>query len=214
EILYDSFLQDMFINYSSVGNLTKIKNVCQEITVGIVVNPSKYYAESGVPGIRHSNVMKGEIDISEVVYIDPIEHRKLQKTHLNAGDVVLPRVSTVAGKPYYAAVVPKELDGVNSIGIVILRPDKSKVLPEFLEACINAPSTVRRLVGVAVGSIQRQLNVGIIKEEKIPLPSITDQSEIAQRSLEMKECTYYLRKRVRDSEKIKQYLYTRVFQEI
>ncbi|MCC5661426.1 restriction endonuclease subunit S, partial [Nostoc sp. XA010] len=42
EILYDSFLQDMFINYSSVGNLTKIKNVCQEITVGIVVNPSKY----------------------------------------------------------------------------------------------------------------------------------------------------------------------------
>ena len=184
--LYDAFLDHSLSQAQTSGSICNIDELCTEITVGIVVNPSKYYADTGVLAISHSNVMRGEIDTSKVDFFSYDAHEQLKKTWLFAGNIVLPRVSTLAGRPYYAAVVPKELDKINSIGVVILRPDATKVNPLFLEACLNAPATRRRLIGASVGSIQRQLNIGIIKKEKVPIAPMEMQESIALTSVKFK----------------------------
>jgi type I restriction enzyme S subunit len=187
DTLYEAFLEDSLLTAQSDGSLFDVNEICKEVTVGIVVNPSKYYADSGIVAISHSNIFRGEIDITNVSYFTPASHKSLKKTWLYSGDVVLPRVSTIAGRPYYAAVVPDELNEINAIGIIILRPDSSKVNPYYLEAYLNAQSIRRRLVGIAVGSIQRQLNVGIIAKEKVFIPSFEKQNEIATKSITFKK---------------------------
>ena len=180
--LYEAFLENTWLRCGTEGKLLTVDALCDEVTVGIVVTPSKYFAESGVPAISHSNIHLGRIDLNGVDLIAEDAHQKLKKTWLHQGDVVLPRVSTIAGKPYYAAEVPEELDEINSIGIVILRPDRASVHPGYLEAVLNAPSMRRRLIGVAVGSIQRQLNVKIIKRESVPVVDRELQRQIAAAS--------------------------------
>ncbi|BCG69370.1 hypothetical protein MesoLj113a_05280 [Mesorhizobium sp. 113-1-2] len=46
----------------------KLKALTPQITVGIVVEPSKYYAESGVPALRSLNVRPGRINSEGLVY--------------------------------------------------------------------------------------------------------------------------------------------------
>lgn len=204
--LYESFLDYTWHCCVSDGKSCTIDQICDEVTVGIVITPSKYFAESGVPAISHSNIHLGRIDLNGVDLIGFDAHQELRKTWLYKGDVVLPRVSTIAGKPYYAAQVPEELDEINSIGIVILRPDRTTVQPGYLEAALNAPSMRRRLVGVAVGSIQRQLNVSIIKRERVPVVHRKRQEQIASHSGQIKSGLEDAKQRLAQSRDIRQRL--------
>ena len=198
--LYDSFMASCYDRARDCLHVVNVRDICREVTVGIVVTPSKYFANSGVLAISHSNIMRGEIDTSGADIISTMAHGQLSKTWLYEGDIVLPRVSTIAGKPYYAAIVPHELNEINSIGIIILRPNLDKVDPLFLESYLNSPQMRRRLVGIAVGSIQRQLNVGIIAQEMIRLPPLEEQLVIGGQSMEIKNALqktrYQLQSRV------------------
>ena len=54
------------------------KDVCNRITVGIVIKPTQYYAPRGVPAFRSLNVQEGRVRNDGWVYFDPGAHRKLE----------------------------------------------------------------------------------------------------------------------------------------
>lgn len=213
DALYEAWLEEMFKQCSRTGADLFVDDLCREVTVGIVVTPSKYFAKEGVLAISHSNIFLGEIDGSNADRIDATAHEKLSKTWLRHGDVVLPRVSTTTGKPYYAAVVPAHLDRINSIGIVILRPKSECITPGYLEAILNSPSMRRRLIGVAVGSIQRQLNIKIIAKERIPVVPMDRQRAIAETSATFKASRTILRDRLDAASDLRQLMLQRVFEQ-
>lgn len=186
ECVYDAYLDHIHGIAIRGGKQCAVKDVC-DVTVGIVVEPSKYYAQSGVLALRHSNVDKGGFLLDDVIWISQEGDRLHPKSSLREGDIILPRVSTIAGRPYYAAAVPSQLAGSNAIGVVIVRPEGTRVNSGFLEAFFNSPHMRRRLVGVAVGSIQRQLNVGILAKEGISLLPLDAQCQIASVVKEIKE---------------------------
>ncbi len=196
ECVYDAYLDHIHGIAIKGGKQCAVKDVC-DVTVGIVVEPSKYYAQSGVLALRHSNVDKGEFLLDDVIWISQEGDRLHPKSSLREGDIVLPRVSTIAGRPYYAATVPSQLAGSNAIGVVIVRPEGTRVNSGFLEAFFNSPHMRRRLVGVAVGSIQRQLNVGILAKEGVSLLPLDAQCQIASVVKEIKESRVSLDSRLR-----------------
>jgi type I restriction enzyme S subunit len=67
----------------------RLKFVCPEVTVGIVVTPAKYYVDEGVPSLRSLNVREHSISGQDLVYISRESHALLSKSALRKGDLWL-----------------------------------------------------------------------------------------------------------------------------
>lgn len=140
-----------------------LKYVCREITVGIVVTPAAWYADSGVPAIRGMNLSPGSISLEDIVYLSDEGHRLHPKSQLRAGDVLVVRT----GQAGTAAVVPPELEGANCIDLVIIRLQPSYE-PRFLEYVLNSDWMQKHVAEHSVGTIQGHFNVGAASLVPVP----------------------------------------------
>lgn len=166
------------IFYEMFGNLVtnpmdwpteKVANLCERITVGIVVKPASYYRSSGVPALRGTNIKPTGIDMSDVVYFSEADNQtRLSKTRIWEGDVVVVR----SGRPGLAAVVPAELNGINSIDVLIATPHRLKITPRFLRDFINSVVGKRLVSSESRGQVQQHFNVGSLSDASIVVPPI------------------------------------------
>lgn len=153
-----------------------LKRVVAGVTVGIVVTPSQWYTDVGVPALRGLNVAAGAISTEALVYLSDEGHRSHLKSELRAGDVVVVRT----GQAGAAAVVPPELDGANAIDLLIIRPG-DQVLPDFLAHYLNSETAARMIAHGSVGSIQGHFNVGALRELPMPPLGLAGQGRVVER---------------------------------
>lgn len=154
------------------------KSLCSRITVGIVVQPASHYKEKGVPALRSLNIKQNWISMDNLVFFSQSDNEtKLSKTRVKAGDVVLIRT----GQPGTAAVIPDELDGVNTIDLLITTPRQDVVDSVYLCHFFNSSSGKQLVLSSQVGQIQKHLNVGILNESLVLLPPLSLQQEFARR---------------------------------
>lgn len=144
----------------------RLKYMCSEIVVGIVITPAAWYADSGVPALRGSNVRPGKISLDDLVYLTPEGHTLHPKSRLRSGDVVIVRT----GQAGTAAVVPKELDGANCIDLVIIRPLPTYA-SHFLEYVLNSDWMQKHIEEHSVGTIQSHFNIGAAGMVPVPAAS-------------------------------------------
>lgn len=104
----------------------KLKDICQEITVGHVGPMADQYVLEGVPFLRSQNIGPFRVDTHEVKFISEEFHLKLKKSALSPGDVVVVRT----GYPGTASVIPEQMLVGNCADLVlsVLRP---KSIPGF-----------------------------------------------------------------------------------
>lgn len=181
DTLTQSIFLDMFgdpISNPRGWPTVRFEQLCERVTVGIVVQPASYYVSEGVPALRSLNIRPGKIVLDDLVYFSKSDNdTKLAKTKLRAGDVVLVR----SGQPGTAAVVPPELDGVNAIDILIATPDQQLTNPTFLCEFFNSAGGRDLVLSRQRGQVQKHLNVGSLNQAILPLPSIDLQCEFAAR---------------------------------
>ncbi|MBN8229411.1 restriction endonuclease subunit S [Corallococcus macrosporus] len=152
----------------------KLKHVSPELTVGIVVEPSKLYVDEGVPALRSLNVRAGEISLDNMVFITHTGHKIHSKSRLRAGDIVAVRT----GQPGAAAVIPLELDGCNCIDLIVIR--KPIIGSErFLCWYFGSDSALGQFAVGSGGAIQQHFNISTAAELIIPVPPAADQIRIA-----------------------------------
>lgn len=156
--------------------VVEVDELCETISVGIVVRPAALYVEAGVPCIRSANITPDGIRDENWVYISPESNRVHSKSMLRAGDVVVIR----SGDPGKAAVIPPELDRCNAIDVVFARPRRTSIRPEFLAAFMNSELGRRQVVERRGGLAQKHLNVGAIKRMRLALPGTEEQEKITQ----------------------------------
>jgi len=148
--------------------------MCREIIVGIVIRPAQYYKPSGVPILRSANVKENRIDFSDLVYMSEKDHNILRKTCLYEGDLVTVRT----GYPGTTAVIPPELDGSNCVDIVISRPDRRRIRPNYLALWINSDFGKKQVLEGQGGLAQQHFNVGEVRKLLVKVPKIDEQSKI------------------------------------
>jgi type I restriction enzyme S subunit len=159
-------------------NVKMCKNICSRITVGIVVQPASYYQEYGVPALRSQNIKPNSISTNNFVFFSESDNEtKLAKTRVREGDIVLVRT----GQPGTAAVIPKELDGVNAIDLLITTPCKDVVDSVYLCSFFNSSWGKKLVSSSQVGQVQKHLNVSILNNAQIILPPLSLQKEFTQR---------------------------------
>jgi len=152
------------------------------ITVGIVVRPTQYYVEEGVPAFRSANIREDGIDPSDLVFISPQSNAQLAKSQVRPGDVL----SVRTGYPGTSAVVPSEYTGANCIDILISRPSK-QLRPDYLAAWINSPFGKEQVLRKQGGLAQQHFNVAELRDLLVAVPGLQEQDEIVARILAINE---------------------------
>ncbi len=151
----------------------RLKHVTPETTVGIVVTPSKYYVDDGVPCLRALNVSRGAVDTANLVFISEDANELHRKSKIFAGDVVVVRT----GQAGTATVVPESLDGANCIDLLIVRRSEL-VLPKFVYYYLNSQAAISQAAEQSVGAIQVHYNTSTLARLVVPEIPLEEQSRI------------------------------------
>lgn len=154
--------------YCTIG---EVADVC----VGVVIKPTQYYADKGIPAFRSLNIGEMYVKDSNWVYFTEEGHQKNQKSVVHKNDVLVVR----SGAPGTACVATEKYDGYNAVDIIIAHPDNSKVNSTFLAAFTNMPHGMNQIREQTGGAAQQHFNVGGYKAMRLIMPSIELQNHFA-----------------------------------
>jgi type I restriction enzyme, S subunit len=158
------------------AKIVALETTCAAIIDNLHSNPD-YSGDCVVPCIRSSDVGWGELFLetarrtSEAEYI----HRTI-RGEPTENDIVLVREGGGTGK---AAIVEKHHRFSLGQRVMMLRPDKSVVLPKFLLYQILSPFIYdEQILPLSKGSASPHLNIGALRKFKFVLPPLDEQRRI------------------------------------
>ena len=135
----------------------------------------------GVPVLRCSDVKSGYIDKSKVRRVtDEIEAEYL-RTRLKGGEILLNIRGTLGG----VALVDKSFSGYNVAREVAVIPVRQDLCGDYLVNVMLSPYFWSEVVGGLRGIAYKGLNLGTLREFKIPLPPIWEQELIVKKVAEL-----------------------------
>ena len=156
--------------------VTKLKFLSPQVTVGIVVKPSQYYVEEGVPCLRSLNVKERQLITDDLIHISPEDNEELRKSMLFEGDLVAVRT----GQPGTTAVVDERFDGANCIDLLIIR-NSEKFNSDFMAYVMNSGIAKAQYGEGSEGAIQQHFNVGTAKDLRVAVPPREEQDGIVKK---------------------------------
>jgi len=150
----------------------RLKHISPSMTVGIVVNPSDYVSEFGLPFIYGGDIREGEIDIEGCRRIAPDDSARQPKTQLRSGDLLTVRV----GAPGVTAVVPESCSGGNCASVMLIRAGDFD--SEWLCFAMNSRVLRYQVEVVQYGAAQEQFNISHAVNFWVPTPPREEQQTI------------------------------------
>lgn len=156
----------------------KIKEVCHNIKVGIVIKPTQFYSNdnSGIKAFRSANVREFKVEDNNWVYFTEEGNEINNRTKLQLDDVLIVR----SGYPGTSCIVTEKYVNCNAIDIIIATPNQELLSSKFLCLFNNSPLGKGLFSKESRGVAQKHLNVGVYGDLHIPLPSLEDQSQIVK----------------------------------
>ena len=150
------------------------ERVADRVTVGHVGEMKNEYRDEGVPFLRGQNVKANEFDPRGLKYVSELFHRRLGKSALQSGDLLIVRSGDVGT----ACVVPDRMSGANCSDLVIVKQPRA-VLPRFGAYYMNslAKKTVRsQQVGIALTHFNTKSAAAL----PVPIPPMHEQERIVE----------------------------------
>jgi restriction endonuclease S subunit len=147
------------------------------------------YVGDGVLFIRSQNVLVGECDFSDAVFITEEIHRSMGRTSVQRFDVFLNITGASIGR---SAVMAEDRPANVNQHVAILRPDEKTLNPFFLSCVLNSPALQKAINTAQMGASRQGLNFGQIRELRIPLPPLDVQNDVALRFRALLEATHCL----------------------
>ena len=146
-----------------------------DVCVGVVIKPTQYYTDKGIPAFRSLNIGEMRVKDSDWVYFTEEGHQKNQKSVVHKNDVLVVR----SGAPGTACVATEKYDGYNAVDIIIAHPDNNKVNSMFLASFTNMPHGMNQIRERTGGAAQQHFNVGGYKAMRLIMPPIELQNQFA-----------------------------------
>jgi type I restriction enzyme S subunit len=135
------------------------------------------YVSSGVMFLRSQNVHFDGLHLEDVVYIDEKTDADMASTRVRPNDVLLNITGASLGR---CTVVPSDIPASNvSQHVCILRSDMERVLPSYLNMCMQSATVQNQIFASENGSSREGLTFEQIANIEILLPSLEKQHAIA-----------------------------------
>ena len=157
---------------------------CEQVTLQdvcelIVDCPHTSTKDEGVgyPLIRTPNVGRGRLILTDVHRVSQdVYERRVSRAVPRQGDLILAREAPAGN----VAIVPPGIEVCLGQRTMLLRPDSSFVVPEYLNYYLNAPEQRDRMLRLANGATVSHINVADIRNMPVQLPSRGEQSKVAE----------------------------------
>lgn len=174
----------------------RLKFISPNQEVGLVINPSSYFQDDGVPILLGNNVKAGYISLRGVKRVSKEDNNgPLRKSKLNSGDIVVVRV----GEPGVACQVPRELDGCNCASVMIIRKSES-VASSWIENSFNSSFLKHQIDLVKYGGAQKQFNIAHAVNFLVVVPPESAQrfvtNTLEKAITELRDCVAIVKKSV------------------
>jgi len=168
----------------STFDIYKLKEVSHKIDVGFVGTMKRYYCDNGIPLIQTQQVKEYFLNMNDFIQITPEFHKKLLKSQINRGDLLIARSGSFGKASIYL-----ENEIVNSSDIIIIKIDENKINPFYVLAFLNSKNGSSQLIRFSSGGLQGHVNLTILEDFKIPKIKIEVQNHIASLVLKSYELT-------------------------
>src|SRR5262249_39528856 len=121
----------------------------------------------------------GDIRDSRIIFDDKkrVTHEisnQFRRTILQGGEIVLNLIT----EPGHSAIVPKEMAGFNVSRDVAVIPLSDSVNHSFVNFFLQSQGAIDWLNARLNGSVTQKINLGVLREVPIPLPSRPQQETI------------------------------------
>lgn len=179
DLLIKSKFVEMFGDpvYNCKWPTQPLNSVCKTIVDCPHSTPSYMTENTGYMCIRTSIVKKNHILWDKIEYISKEEYyKRIQRKRPEKGDIVYTREGAILG---IAAMIDRENNVALGQRSMLLSPDNTKCLPQFLSFAMNFDSFLRKALGSVSGSASPHINVGDIKNLSIIMPPLYLQQQFA-----------------------------------
>jgi len=166
--LFESHLQSVFTQRGPGWVEKRLEDVC---LIGDGNHSSNYpkkeeLVAEGVPFIRATNLVGGEISDEDMRFLSPEKHAQLKKGHLKTGDILF----TNRGEIGKTAIVDAGHDGSNLNSQIAWLRCNETLNNRFLFHVLNSGAIKSHLELSKNGAALQQFTIRQIKELKIPIP--------------------------------------------
>lgn len=134
------------------------------------------YVPSGYKVYGQEQVISGDENIGDY-YIDEEKYKELISNKIAPNDVLISLVGTV-GK--VLVLSPNCQSGIINPRLIKITFDKSKILPQFFSYYFQSDENINNYKKISHGTTMDVLNMGILKQLKIPCFSLPEQREIVR----------------------------------
>ncbi|WP_439626530.1 restriction endonuclease subunit S [Gemmata sp.] len=180
DTLTQAIFTDMFETTSAIrseSQLVRLADVSTRITDGTHLTPQ--FLESGVPFLFVTNVRNGRISFETDIFISDADYQRLyQRCPVEEGDILYTTVGATYG---HAAGVGGFTKFAFQRHIAHVKPDRTRIHPQFLAALMQLPLVKRQADRWARGAAQPTVNLKELREFLIPCPPLLRQQEFARR---------------------------------
>ena len=158
---------------NSIWNYKRIGDVCTVERGGSPRPIDKYITEdeNGINWIKIGDTSDSMYITSAAQKIIPDGMKKSR--YVQPGDFLLSN-SMSFGRPYIL-----KIDGCIHDGWLVLRDNNNLFDKRFLYYYLSSPTTYQKFKSLAVGGVVNNLNSNMVRDVEIPIPSIEEQSNIA-----------------------------------
>ncbi len=159
-----------------------------DVRGGIQKGPHRAPAHNPARYLTVAHVQRDHILLSDPRFFE-VSAAELDRWRLLPGDVLIIEGNGSADQIGRAALFRGEIqDCVHQNHVIRIRPDRSKIIPEFLNAYLNSPAGQDEVQAQSrTTSGLRSLSVGRIKQIKVPMPPIIEQHCIVRRLHELQQ---------------------------
>jgi type I restriction enzyme S subunit len=158
--------------------MTQIGQFTHVVTKGTTPTKKQGFADSGINYIK-AEALNGDstLDLSGGFFISEDVHQSLKRSVLEEGDVLLTIAGANIGK--CGIVEERHLPANTNQAVGIMRVDQQQVTPRYLYYWFKQPQTFRYIQGLNAQAAQPNINLSMLRNIEVPVPSISEQKRIA-----------------------------------